>query len=158
MTAGATGVAVPVYLDANVLIRLVERATPGADRLDPVWERIEAGRLTAVTSWLSAAEVLVQPLRDDDDGLVLGYDDLFAGRVLPLTVSDVTAAILRAAATLRARLPALKLTDAIHLATAEAAGCRAVLSGDRKLGLAGGIDLIDPESPVDLDRFLRALP
>ncbi|CEJ15637.1 tRNA(fMet)-specific endonuclease VapC [bacterium YEK0313] len=158
MTPDGTTVAVPVYLDANVLIRLMERSEAAAGALDPVWERIEAGRLAAVTSWLSYAEVLVQPLRARDDGLVLGYDDLFAGQVLPLTVSPVTAEVLRTAAHLRARLPALKLTDAIHLATAEAAGCRALLSGDRKLGLAGNIDLIDPESPRDLDRFLRALP
>ena len=158
MTADGTAVAVPVYLDANVLIRLMERSDAAPGALDPVWERIEAGRLIAVTSWLSYAEVLVQPLRARDDGLVIGYDDLFAGQILPLTVSAVDAEVLRAAAQLRAGLPALKLTDAIHLATAAAAGCRALLSGDRKLGLAGSIDLIDPESPRDLDRFLRALP
>ena len=158
MTARGETVPGALYLDANVLIRLMEQTRPEAAAIMPLWERIDAGRLAAVTSWLSYAEVLVQPLRAGEDGMVIGYDDLFAGRVLPLTVSAVTPDILRAAATLRARLPALKLTDAIHLATAQAAGCRAILSGDRKLGLAGTIRLVDPDAAGDLDRFLRALP
>ncbi|WP_170181917.1 type II toxin-antitoxin system VapC family toxin [Phreatobacter stygius] len=158
MTAGRSDVAPALYLDANFFIRLFESATANVSAHDRLWDIVEAGRVRAVTSWLTYGEVLVQPLRDDSEGLVLAYEDLFAGRMLPLACVGVSEQILRASAVLRARWPALKLPDTIHLATAEAAACAAFVSSDRKLGVLDQVSFIDPDSRHDIDRFLTALP
>lgn len=83
---------------------------------------IESGHVDAVTSELTLAEALVKPLeigREDIAGL---YADLIqnSGRLIVLPVDR---SILVEAASYRARL-GIKLPDAIHVATAVAAGLR----------------------------------
>jgi predicted nucleic acid-binding protein len=157
-TAGRSKVVPSVYLDANFFIRLFESQGDAVSAHDRLWDLIEAQRLRAVTSWLTFGEVLVLPVRDENEGVALAYEDLFAGRMVPLSPIAVSRDILLASSRLRARWPFLKLPDAIHLATAVAEGCAAFVSGDRKLAVLDGVSFIDPDTRQDLDRFLTALP
>lgn len=147
-----------LYLDTNFFIRLVESPHGQNIRHERLWDIIEAGRLEALTSWLSWSEVLVVPLRNGDDELVAVYERLFAGETAPLTCRDIDRTILRQAAGLRARFPVLKSPDAIHVATASGSGCDWFVTADSRLQGIEGLDCLNPDRPGDIDRLLAALP
>jgi predicted nucleic acid-binding protein len=151
-------VAVSIYLDANFLIRLVESPHGRNVRHEHLWDMIDTGRLTAMTSWLTWSEVLVHPLRHDDAPLVAVYDRIFAGETASLTCHDVKRPVLREAANLRARWPGLKSPDAIHLATAALHDCGWFVTSDARLAVMAEFNYLNPDIPSDIDRFLTALP
>ena len=130
-----------IYLDANVFISAYE--TRGA-RSDHAWwilDAIEDGEFAAVTSELTLAEVLVGPIRDGDDILVNDYQNvLTSGEAL--TVATVDRNTLTEAALLRTLRRSLRLPDAIHVATARLNGCRYLVSDDRRLPFAPGVQLV----------------
>jgi predicted nucleic acid-binding protein len=102
-----------------------------AQELRELFRAIDKGQLSAVTSELTLAEVLVKPLADHNDDLCRLYETtLWTSR--GLSVLPVTRAILRGAAQLRASTN-VRLPDAIHLATANAAGCDSFLTNDQQL-------------------------
>lgn len=130
-----------IYLDANVFIAAYE--TQGA-RSDHAWwilEAVEDGHFVAMTSELTLAEVLVVPIQEGDDDLVGSYQSVIATGD-SLEVAAVDRNILKEAATLRAMRRSLKLPDAIHVATARLAGCRYIVSDDRRLPFAPGVQLV----------------
>lgn len=147
-----------LYLDANFFIRLVESPHGQSIRHERLWDIIEAGRLEALTSWLSWSEALVVPLRNRDDDLVAVYDRLFAGETAPVSCRDIDKVVLREAAGLRARFPALKSPDAIHIATSIGQGCDWFVSADARLQGIKGLNCLNPDHPNDVDRFLATLP
>ncbi|QCK85859.1 type II toxin-antitoxin system VapC family toxin [Phreatobacter aquaticus] len=150
--------AVSIYLDANFLIRLVESPHGQNVRHEQLWDMIDTGRLTAMTSWLTWSEVLVHPLRHGDDALVAVYDRIFAGETATLACHDVERPVLRQAAEFRARWPALKSPDAIHLATAALQDCGWFVTSDARLAVLPRLNYLNPDIPSDIDRFLTALP
>jgi uncharacterized protein len=119
-----------VLLDSMALIYFFERHPVHGIPARELLERIAAGRLGAVLSTLALAEVLVTEYRrsaEDAQGLRRAIVSLPNVEVVP-----VTAAVADAAARLRA-LHALRTPDAIHVATAGAAGAEWVVSNDRAL-------------------------
>ncbi len=130
-----------LYLDSNVFIALFETN----DRLSSaIMAMMTRGRAVSercfVTSRLSLAEVVVKPKRSGDANLLAGYLD-WLGEPRPLSratldVIDVDTAVLLSAGELRARHPAMKLPDAVHVATAMISGCSHVLSADLRLQAA----------------------
>jgi predicted nucleic acid-binding protein len=120
-----------VYVDANILIYIVEGNKALAPELKQIIEALDAGVLTAVTSELTLAEVLIGPLRTHDQALAATYRSLLLSSKVLRTV-PVTSAILERSAALRCN-SMLSLPDAMHLATAESAGCKYFLTEDRHL-------------------------
>jgi predicted nucleic acid-binding protein len=130
-----------IYLDANVFIAAYE--TRGA-RSDHAWwilDAIEDGEFGAVTSELTLAEILVAPIQDGDDELVGQYQSIIASGDV-LEVPAVDRRILIEAAFLRTMRRSLKLPDAVHVATARLRGCRYIVSDDRRLPFAPGIQVV----------------
>ena len=67
-----------VYLDSNVFITAME--TPGA-HADHAWwiiQAVEDGKIAAVTSEITIAEVLVKPIQMGDRGFVEAYQEMIA--------------------------------------------------------------------------------
>jgi predicted nucleic acid-binding protein len=120
-----------VYVDANILIYIVEGNKALASDLKQIVEALDAGVLQAVTSELTLAEVLIGPLRQRDPVLAETYRSLLRSSRVIRTV-PVSAAILERSAAIRCN-SMTSLPDAIHLATAELAGCKYVLTEDRQL-------------------------
>jgi predicted nucleic acid-binding protein len=120
-----------VYLDANILIYLVEGYAAHETALEQLLAALERKQVKFVTSELSLAEVLVLPLRQGRADLVERYQQLMApgGELVVVTID---AAILQASAVVRARKGG-GLLDAIHVATAVAAGCSIFLSEDVRI-------------------------
>lgn len=129
-----------IYLDANVVVRLVEGdATTRA----PLVARLNsslgiAGSL--VTSRLSRLECRSKPLQTGDVAALAQFDVFFAG--VELVLIEITAAVVERATELRAKYN-LKTPDALHYATAVEAGVTVFLTGDRALGRCS-------EVPVEL--------
>ncbi len=90
-----------IYLDANILIHLVEGYPAKHRELDLLLQRIEKADVRAVTSELSLAEVLVKPHMENNARLIDLYEGLLVSSP-QLEVVPVTRQVLRQSAMLRA--------------------------------------------------------
>ncbi|MDP9136801.1 MAG: type II toxin-antitoxin system VapC family toxin [Pseudomonadota bacterium] len=125
------------YLDTNVVISIIEATETFGQAQRRFVEKIDAREIAATTSELTLAECLVKPLANKDAAAVEAYLHFLDGRPGFLVV-PISRDILLAAASLRAD-KTLKLPDAIHIATARAAGCTAFLTNDRKIRALPGM-------------------
>jgi predicted nucleic acid-binding protein len=119
-----------IYLDANVVIRLVEG---DAATRAPLVTRLAAslgmpGSL--VTSRLTRLECRTKPLRAGDLATLGQFDVFFAG--VEIVLEEVSEAVIERATDLRAKYN-LKTPDALHYATAVEVGAAVFLTGDRTL-------------------------
>ena len=117
-----------IYLDSNVVIRLVE-----GDALAraPLVARLAsslgvAGSLT--TSRLTRLECRSNLLRAGDTATLAQFDVFFSG--VEISMIDVTASVVELATKIRAKYN-LKTPDALHYASAMEAGASVFLTGDR---------------------------
>ncbi len=136
-----------VYLDANVLIGIVQALPDLSDRQLALLGDLDEGRLRAMTSELSLSEVLVGPLQQGDTTTFYAFIALLSGHGA-IAVVPVSREVLVTAARHRAATR-MKLPDAIHVATADVTGCSGFVSVDRGIRLPPGMramvwDRLDP--------------
>jgi predicted nucleic acid-binding protein len=111
---------VRAYIDANVLIRMMERTDAAADASARLFSIAERGKLKLVTSELSLSEVLVGPIANADLLLEKAYLDLLTDEPL-IELVPLSRAMLIEAARIRAvdgaarRLPASGVRRAFRL-------------------------------------------
>jgi predicted nucleic acid-binding protein len=146
-----------LYVDANILIHLVEHSDGLAAALTDLFTAQTSGRPFLVTSELTLAEVLVGPYRATNDRLIDRYD----AATIPNSQLEVRP-VLWYAAVLRSQYNSLKTPDAIHVFTAIGMQCSHFLTADKRLanryelthhryGLVKGpatVDVIRPELEV----------
>lgn len=120
-----------LYLETAPLIYYVEENPAYVTKMDAIVDAVEQGSIDAVTSVITLAEVLTQPMKQGNVKLEQEYRDVLlssAGfRLLPITAS-----IAELAARLRARHN-LRTPDALHVAAAIDAGCQAFLTNDKDI-------------------------
>jgi len=117
-----------VLVDSNPIIYFLEGSAL-ADRFEQLFADVDAGRIHAVVTPITLAEVVSGPLRAGDDALVERYrQTITAGSGWTLRDIDGDIAVLAARLRLRHRL---KLPDAIQLAVAVQEGCHALITHDR---------------------------
>jgi predicted nucleic acid-binding protein len=121
-----------IYLDTNIIIYAFEPGHSGARTFAEVFRMIDEAEVTAVTSELTLAEVLTVPYRLGAHDMVARYESLLSSES-PIQVAPVDRDILRDAARVRAN-SALKLADAIHVATATHFECDFFFTQDAPLG------------------------
>lgn len=129
-----------VYLDTNIIIYAVEGYETHAARIKFVLREMTDGEITAVTSDLTLAEVLVKPKRDTNRKLEEAYLQ-FLVSTESFRNSAVSREILEAAAGIRAT-SALKLPDAIHFASAINQHCDSFLTNDDRFEGMTGIKVV----------------
>jgi predicted nucleic acid-binding protein len=135
-----------VYLDSNFFIRFVESEDLG---LLALFERQAANLLTICTSELTLAEVLVDPIRLEDQQRARIYEDMLApGGWVEMVPVDRQ--ILRRSADIRATI-GNKLPDAIHVATAAVQSCNVFLSSDKRLRLPREVTQVALDEIGNLD-------
>ena len=141
-------------LDSTILIRAVEGERDDASAMAS--RRLVFGRpdnLCFVVSELLLAEVLVRPMRLQNAELTRFYrrlvTDLQAFKLVP-----VTRTTLIEAARIRSALGSLKLPEAIHLATAKRAGCKALVTLDLSIPASAPVPIAGPDDPM-LAEFMR---
>jgi predicted nucleic acid-binding protein len=134
-----------VYVDANILIYTVERISPYAQMLDPLWQELAAQSARALTSELAVLETLTGPMRTGN----MTLETLFR-RILfrspNLRLIPISTAVLERAAQLRAHIPGLKTPDAIHAATALEAGAMTFITNDMQLRQVPGLHVVAPSN------------
>nr|VFJ61723.1 MAG: Predicted nucleic acid-binding protein, contains PIN domain [Candidatus Kentron sp. DK] len=121
-----------IYFDANLFIYLVEKIAPYAAVLREFVRVGESKKLTIVTSDLTLSEVLVKPMERKNLPQQRAFLSVlrYAPRLERVAISEE---ILIHAAEIRAKHKALKLPDAIHVATAQWADCDGFLTNDNRI-------------------------
>jgi len=127
LPAGLRGIR-QLAFDSAPLIYFVERHPDYFDRMLFIMRYVDRGLIAGVASTMALTEVLVQPLRVGDAALTERYEAILSNSH-DFRLEPITAAIARRAADLRARYN-LRTPDALHVATAIAAGCDAFLTND----------------------------
>ncbi len=125
-----------IYLDTNIFIYAVEGYAEYLDVLTELFEKMDQGALTAVSSELTLAEILVKPIKDENLKAQDIYQQILQTSV-GLEMVPVTRDILIEAARIRAQF-GQKLPDAIHLGTAYLHNCSVFLTNDKRIkGITG---------------------
>jgi predicted nucleic acid-binding protein len=122
---------VTVLIDTNPLIYFFEGSSQAA-RFESLFSDIEAGRIHALVTPITVAELVTGPLRAGKEALAERYRQAVTSSAsFSLREIDVDIAMLAARLRLRHRL---KLPDAIQLAVAVQEGCAALITHDRDFG------------------------
>jgi predicted nucleic acid-binding protein len=142
-----------VYFDSNVFIAAFEHVGAHSDHARWIMCAVQDGDIAAVTSELTLAELLVKPIERGISDLAAAYEAMIVSgpnfNVLP-----VGRDVLIAAARLRAQRSALRLPDAVHVATARAAACGFFVSEDRRIPMPDDIKLLGI-NPFTLEDILH---
>ena len=105
-----------------------------------VFKRITNGDFQAASSVITLTEVLVQPLRQNDQNLADDYRDLLFNGV-NFQLFSLTASIAERAAEIRAKYN-LRTPDALQVATALENNCDAFLYNDNGLKRVAEIQIL----------------
>ncbi len=130
-----------VYLDANVFIYALNGFPAFAITLTDLFDGIESGTVSACTSELTLAELLVIPFRHGDTEEEKRCRMILRPRAC-LSLLPVTMDVLELTAKLRAAMPTVRTPDAVHAATAQLAGCDVFLTNDRRLKAVTGLPIL----------------
>lgn len=137
-----------VYLDTNFFVELYEGDEKTSRSAWTLIDLSQSRRVNLVTSELTIAEVLIEPMKKVADSSRVDLNERGLG-LTPATLASlyleilsdreglsvvvIDRSILVLSAQLRAETQSLKLPDAIHLATAQQQECEIVVSGDKRL-------------------------
>lgn len=132
---------IKIYLDANIFILAFERQGPVSLCARAVFDLIDSKAAVGVVSELLVAELLVHPIRKNDDRLAEVYSELLQSP-RGFESRPIDRHVLVEAARERATRGRTKLPDAIHVATARLHGCRGFVTTDRKLELPPELEWI----------------
>jgi len=119
-----------IAVDANVLIYLLEGDEGWGRAARALMKAVENGRVAAVLSALGLAEVLTGPARDDLAHVERYNDEIRS--IAGLKVVPFEGGLSPDAAVIRG-VRRIGLSDAVHMATARAAGATAFVTNDRSL-------------------------
>jgi len=129
-----------VGVDTNVLIYFVQNHPQYGEKSAKLFEHIEQGHMSAVTSTLALMEVLVQPYRVKNDPLVNKFYALLT--TYPgLSWVPVSLEVADRGAELRARYN-LSTPDAIHISTAILGKATAFVGNDKALKKIKEIEIL----------------
>ena len=129
----------PVALDTALFIYLIEEHPRFLPLIDPLFSEADRGARELVTSALTLLEVLVIPYRAGNRLLADRYEALLT-RSRGIRIVDLSRDQLRAAAVLRATT-GVKTPDSLQLVAAISAGCRTLLTNDRRLPDIPGLQI-----------------
>ena len=127
-------------IDSAAVIYFIEEHPRYLELLDRVFERVDAGAISGVTSTITLAEVLTHPIKRGDDRLKNSYVELML-EAANFTTAVITPSIAIRAAELRSR-HGIRTPDAVQLACAIEHGCQAFLTNDRRLRVVSEIRVI----------------
>ena len=128
-----------IGLDTAPLIYFIEEHPTYLETILNLFEAVERGEVTAVTSTVTLLEELVHPFRSNNDDLATEYRDiLLHSKVITY---DISAPIAEAAAQLRSRHN-IRTPDAIQIAAAMHAGASHFLTNDARLPAIPSIEIL----------------
>ncbi|MEK6191382.1 MAG: type II toxin-antitoxin system VapC family toxin [Chloroflexota bacterium] len=129
-----------VGLDSNVLIYIIEQVAPWNERADELVDAIETGAAVASLSSLALAEILSGPSRAGDLAQMERYEAEI--RDIPgLAVESIGSDVAGDAAVIHG-VRGMSLADAIHLASARAAGATVFVTNDRRIRGSAKLEVV----------------
>lgn len=123
-----------ILIDTNIFIYHLTAHPQFGPTAKELMLAVEAGRVKAAASLITYAEILTLPARARDMDLVERYRELLL-HYPHLKFLPVDEACAHQAALLRAQVPALKMMDAMILATAKIAATKVLVTEDKRLRL-----------------------
>jgi predicted nucleic acid-binding protein len=117
-----------VLIDTNPIVYVLE-GSQLASAFRPLFAAVDAGRIRAMVTPITVAEVVTGPLKRGKEALAVRYRQTIKENV-GWAIRDIDADIAVLAARLRLR-HGLRLPDAIQLAVALEGGCYALATHDR---------------------------
>ncbi len=117
-----------IFLDTAPVIYYVEAHPFYFPKVEKLFEHIDKGMVTAVTSQITLSECLILPYRLKSEELAQKFSALIVGGANTLFI-PIDDSMAKQAAKLRVKYN-LSLTDAMQIAAALAAGCDAFLTND----------------------------
>ena len=134
-----------VFLDTMVFVYLLERNPIYVSLAKDVLRNVEAGKLEALTSALTLAEVLTGPAQTQDVEAIRDYE-IYLTNFPHLKIMSVEPRHAPAIAKVRA-LTKLRTPDAVQIVLAEVAGADAIIGNDKAwVGKTGSIEYLMLES------------
>jgi predicted nucleic acid-binding protein len=128
-----------VLIDTNPIIYLLEGNPLGA-AFRSLFEAVDAGRIQALVTPITVAEVVSGPMKARKEALVERYRrTITKNQGWRLRAIDADIAVLAARMRLR---HALKLPDAIQLAVALDESCYALVTHDRDFGSVNDVPIL----------------
>ena len=129
-----------IGLDTAPFIYYIEDVALYADLLDPVFSLLENHALHAVTSTVTFAEILTKPFADKNFSLA---DEIkFALKSFSsLSVASIDEKLGEAAALIRARY-AIRLPDALQVATAIQGEATLFLTNDKRIKKVDAVEVV----------------
>jgi predicted nucleic acid-binding protein len=140
-----------VYVDTNVFIEVYETGGPLQPALRLLFQAAADPLLSLITSELTLAELSVEPIRHGRLDRLNAYRELIAEKGSMIRAVPVHRMIFDEAASCRAKSPALRLPDAIHLATAITEQCNVLITNDKRFlntGVQSNLRLIGFEADM----------
>ena len=128
-----------VYLDASPIIYAIEKISPYAEMLQPLWQVLSTEKVQIAGSELLLLEILVKPIQIGDGQLETSFRRFLSAKEMNLL--PITTAVLEEAIRLRAKI-GIKTPDAIHAATAKLAGCDLFVTNDKLFERVPGLPVI----------------
>ena len=129
-----------IAFDANVFIYLFEGSGALSLAAASVLDAVSAGRSTGIAASIALSELIVGPVRAGDETMAERYLDAIRS-IEHLHVVPATAEIAADAGIVRGRT-GLTLADALHVATARAAGASALVTNDRRIRSMLQLDVV----------------
>jgi predicted nucleic acid-binding protein len=129
-----------VYIDANYLIYFLDKAENYIDIVAPIFQSCDRGEFLAFTGDAAVSEVMVHPYRTKSPSEIARGKALFRREGF-LKVLSHDASTFDLTAQIRAT-SAMRMLDALHLATALQAGCRYILTNDRDFKSDASLEVI----------------
>jgi predicted nucleic acid-binding protein len=129
-----------IAFDANVFIYLFEGSGALALTAASVLDAISSGRSTGIAATVALLELIVGPVRAGDETMAERYLDAIRS-IEHLHVVPATAEIAADAGVVRGRT-GLTLADALHVATARAAGASILVTNDRRIRPMPQLDVV----------------
>jgi predicted nucleic acid-binding protein len=129
-----------ISFDANVFIYLFEGDGDLSRAAASVVDAISDGRARGLAATIVLSEVVVGPVRAGDETMAERYLDAIRS-IEHLDLVPATAEIAADAGFIRGR-KGLTLADAIHLATARAAGASVFVTNDRRIRAMPHLDVV----------------
>lgn len=127
-----------IALDSNVLIYLFDTVGPQSEVAARIIDEIEAGHVDGILSTVALVEVLSGPARAGEAAAFERMADQL--RSLRLLIVALGPDVAEDAAWVRGRA-GLDLGDAIHVATARAAGATALVTNDRDIRSTNALEV-----------------
>ena len=119
-----------VYLDANVIIYLVEKNSDYHGLVHQILRELRLEGVDLISSELVVSECLMGAVRRDNEAVLLAYERFFDGDRFGIELQPVSARVLWTAPQVSMDFK-LDLPDALHFATALDQGCDAFLTNDK---------------------------